>query len=107
MSEETAAAGSKPPDHRRYERSALAMEVRFTVEGREIGCIIADISVGGALLTGVSGVAMGAAGDLDLNPFGSHECEVVRVKDNAVGVRFKADTMEMTDVIIALATYTS
>jgi hypothetical protein len=79
----------KAPCRRRYERMTVMWSGTLTVGRREIGCIVRNISAGGATVQVESPIVVSSvAAVLDSSRVGRLRAKVMWIKGDLVGLRF-------------------
>jgi hypothetical protein len=79
----------KAPCRRRYERMTVMWSGTLTVGRREIGCIIRNISAGGATVQVESPIVVSSvAAVLECSRVGQFRAKVVWIRGDQVGLRF-------------------
>ena len=79
----------KAPCRRRYERMTVMWSGTLTVARREIGCIVRNISAGGATVQVESPIVVSSvAAVLEASRLGQFRAKVVWIRGDLVGLRF-------------------
>ena len=79
----------KAPCRRRYERMTVMWSATLTVGRREIGCVVRNISAGGATVQVESPVVVSSVGVLlECSRVGKLRAKVTWIRGDLVGLRF-------------------
>lgn len=92
-------------DHRREQRSAMALEAAIHIDGEMLPCRLKNISHTGAQFSTTPPTLKGAHVSLLIEPFGSVLGEVVWNSEDASGMKFTDRQEAVEEVLLGLATY--
>jgi hypothetical protein len=75
-------------ERRRYPRYAVDLPATVTIGGKRVPCRLANVSSGGALITGLPTVKVGSKVELDMPGTGTVSATVVRLTETHIGLMF-------------------
>ena len=90
-------------NHRAHAREETKLNARLSCGGAEYHCAVEDISPGGAKVKSSAQIDTGEHVDLDLTPFGVVAAHTVWARKGHLGLKFDADPMETTEIVMAIA----